>query len=149
MENVDVSTMQDEVINPDNVQLIVGYVNGTHLPAYVAITDSVRGFSWYVSDYETQTITKRNHDDPIFQSGGYRIFKCISNKEEISSVFKIIVSQAEGNEIYEQWDIIDILGSYNISFDDMLGNSNNTQHRSDWIMTEQYFMSAVPEGDDN
>ena len=68
---------------------------------------------------------------------------------KISSVFKIIVSQAEGNEIYEQWDIIDILGSYNISFDDMLGNSNNTQHRSDWIMTEQYFMSAVPEGDDN
>lgn len=149
MENVDVSTMQDEVINPDNVQLIVGYVNGTHLPAYVAITDSVRGLSWYVSDYETQTITKRSHDDPIFQSGGYRIFKCISNKEEISSVFKIIVSQAEGNEIYEQWDIIDILGSYNISFDDMLGNANNTQHRSDWIMTEQYFMSAVPEGDDN
>ena len=148
MEDVD-TTQQVEQINLDNLKLIIGYVQGTHLPAYAAITDSLVGITWYVSDYSNQTITKRDCNDPIFQEGGYRIFKCIANRETVSNVFSIIVSQAEGNETYKQWDIIDIFGSYNIDFDDMLGNSNNTQHRSDWIMTEQYFMSAVPEGDDN
>lgn len=147
MESVDMAP-KTEQINLDNLLLIIGYIDGTHLPAYVAITDSLVGITWYVSDYSDQTITKRTCNDPIFKTGGYRIFKCIANRETVSNVFSIIVSQAESNEAYKQWDIIDIFGSYNIDFDDMLGNANNNQHRSDWIMTEQFFMTATEEGDD-
>jgi len=148
MEDAD-HTCQDEVIDPTKVKLIIGYMEGTHIPAYVAITDSIFGMYWYLSNYEDQTLKKVLSDDEIFQKGGYRIFKCIANKESVSNVFKIIVSQAEGSETYQQWSIIDILGTYNIAFDDMLGNSNNQMHRSDWIMTEQYFMPVTSdEGDD-
>lgn len=152
-DSTEAVTVVNEEIDPDKVHLIVGYIEGTHLPKYVAISDSILGSYWYISVYETQMLLKVTPEDAIFRDGGYRIFKCIANKEAISNVFKIIVTQCENvkterEDFYKQWDIIDILGSYNIMFDDMLGNSNNKLHRSDWIMTEQYFMEPTSEGDD-
>lgn len=133
--NVDIN---DEVVNPDNIRLIIGYLAGVTVPTFVGITDSINLATWYLSDYGTNTIYQTDYQDPIFASAEtYRIYKYIGNAEEMQNVFRIIVNQAHGKEVYAMPDILEILGSYAIFFDDSFMLFNNNKRKSDFILIEE------------
>lgn len=135
----DVAQSANTDVDVDHIQLIVGYILGTVTPKFVAITDSRYGASWYVSDMESQTIRQVSGDDEIFDCGSYRIYRYIGNKEEMVSVFRLIISYANDNELYHMWYIPEILGASAIMFDDGGSVKNNEQRRSDFIEVDQYF----------
>lgn len=141
MEAAD-TTYQPETIDPSNTKLIIGYMAGTAIPLYLAITDSMLNAYWYVSNYADQTLTKVLGTNAIFRNGSYQMFKCIADSESVSSAFQLIVSRIESG-LTDEWDIMDILTQCGIMFDDKMGNANNNERRSDWIAIEQYFTSTV------
>lgn len=136
-EKLDAS-IDNEVVNTDNIRLIVGYMAGGTIPAFAGITDSTNLLTWYLSDYETNMIYQTDYQDPIFASvPTYRIYKYIGNVEQMQSVFKLIVNYAIGTEYYAMSDIIEILGSSSIFFDDGFSLSNNEKRKSDFILIEE------------
>lgn len=130
---------QPEEIDPDSISLLVGYIENSSVPSYAAISDSAYKASWIVSDYESRTMFQASHDHPIFQTGGYEMYRYIGDKETMQSVFNLLVSCTTGEEECGQWDIIYILGEYSIYFTN--GSMSNNHHRkTDFIMTERYFV---------
>ncbi|MCM1295171.1 MAG: hypothetical protein NC311_06490 [Muribaculaceae bacterium] len=131
---------QPEQIKADRIHLLIGYIEGTNTPSYVAISDSTIMASWIVGDYENQTIFQAAFDHPIFQHGGYEMYKYIGNEEVMQEVFSMLVSITESeNTTINEWDILGIFDDSCIYFDNGNGLSNNTQRRSDFILVDRYF----------
>ena len=145
IEQVDWNT--PEVIDVDRIRLIVGYIDGTNMPAYYAITDSRIGAYWYVTDIVNLKTFRATNDCEIFVSGGYRIYKYAGNKKDMQDCFTDIIRYAEVPENEKSFnDIMAMMSPYGICFDDDHGNSNNLIHRSNFILIEEYF--TVDGGED-
>lgn len=132
---------QDEEIDVDRIRLLVGYIEGTIMPAYYAISDSRIGASWYVTDCIGLRLYQAAYDDPIFAEGGYRIYKYTGDKKNMQDAFRIIIHIVEAPHEFN--DILDIMGGFGICFDDGLGNSNNLIHKSHFVLLEEYFMTGI------
>ncbi|MCM1230131.1 MAG: hypothetical protein NC489_08360 [Ruminococcus flavefaciens] len=130
--------VDQEVVNPDNIRLIVGYLYGEVIPQFVGITDSINLYTWYLSNYMDNSIGETTSQNPIFsECAKYRLYKYIGPAEAICAVFPLIGSYAWGYETHQMYDILEILDSYNIFFDDGGSVNNNPQRRSDFIMIEE------------
>lgn len=133
----------EERIDPDNIRLIVGYMDIGLSAIYVGITDSPSLTTWYLSDYSTNMLYYTNFQDPVFKNArAYHIYKYIGPAEDIHNVFHLIMHQVAGIETHTMTDILQILDSSNIWFDDGVGLTTNPYHRSNFILIEEGYTNG-------
>lgn len=129
-----------DLVKPDRIKLLIGYMEGTTTPSYYAITDSMYFANWIVGDCETQTLFQANMEHPLFQRGGYEMYKYVGDAEAMQEVFNMLVAITESDEPNNDWNILEILDESCIYFCNEHGVCNNSQRRSDFILIDRHFL---------
>ena len=128
----------DHLTNPDNVRLFIGYMEGSRLPKFVAISNSSGMYSWYVSNYVTGEYAEASVLDPIFTDCAYyRLYKYVGSADAIKGMWHLFGNYSVGAETHQMADILEILDASNIFFDDGGSVKNNNQRKSDFILIEE------------
>ena len=91
--------------------------------------------TWYVSNYDEKTLTVDTADNVEFAGSMYRVFKYLGDQQDLASVISTIKANAINTSGCE-WDIMEILKTGNIRFNDLNGNGNNADRRSDFEMVD-------------
>lgn len=139
-----------EPVRTDRISLLVGYLTGTNIPSYIAISDSKIQASWYVTDLQNQELFHVSFDHPIFATGGYRMFKYVGDAAKMQQAFPVIVVNSDTDNGISEWDISRILLASGIYIDDGVALRNNNERKMDFVLTDTYFSTAMPieEGED-
>ena len=91
--------------------------------------------TWYVSDRDSKTLCVDTSDNNDFAGATYRVFKYAGDPAKIKPAVNTIKINAI-NATTGEWDIMEILKSSGIQFNDMNGNGNNDDRRTDFIMMD-------------
>lgn len=137
-EQYDISlNMETEEVNPDNVRLFIGYMEGGKNPQFVGITDSGGMFSWFIHDYESGGTSQVPITDPIFdECASYALYKYVGEASPIQEVFHRIPQYLDKG-INEAPDLVQLMAADSVTFDDGGILTNNHSRQSDFIKIEE------------
>lgn len=134
----DPTAIDDEIIDPERVHLVVGTIGGTRIPHFVAITDSKHWANWIISDYDENDIFESGQDYCNFRIDDIHVYRYVGEADAIDRAFHFMLDQCHIDDIDEKagWNILDILAMFGIWFDDPSLFSNNDSRRCDFVKIE-------------
>lgn len=128
--------LEFEKIDPTRISLLTGYIHGSNIPRFVAITDSRIMADWYISDFENQSLQHTLYNNALLSECDCRQYSYVGNVEKMRQAFPAIVTAAEQAEGQYEWNILVILATSGICLDDGLSIKNNDKREMDFICLE-------------
>ena len=118
-----------------DVWAIFGYIEGTNLPRFAAVTNSPGRAIWYVSDHETCVLYAAEADNPVFAGKSYALFRYMGPREPMENALSAMMAAAHNVADQPMWNVLDILGASGINVDVGEGFRNNRLHATDFQPT--------------
>lgn len=107
--------------------LMVGKMPGTNLHTVTAISRSRIFANWYASDMVKQTLRYTNYQDPLIRTDNCEFYQYCGT-DDFGPAYSIIEQLATAES--EQWDILEILYTFGIFFDNGRDIYNNLNRRT-------------------
>lgn len=105
--------------------------------------------SWYVSDFDQEALYQATYDNPIFNNTMYRVFRYVGDSEDLAPVINVIKARAVNPNAKGEWNILEMLKSSRIHFDDMNGNGNNADRKTDFMLVDAGFRESINREEDD